>query len=160
MVDIQSKEVIDKISDELKLQPAMQIPRALAEKIQLVYNVNPKSRNHTAFTAQRIVNGTTTMTTLPTDRQFFVTSFSLSNQSDAVADNIQIILVATPLGRGQAVLATLSKLSLTAYSGEIVVTLAEPMPLEPGSLITVGSTFTVGASNSAAGCTGFFTDPQ
>jgi len=40
-LDIQSKEVIDKISDELKVQPALAIPRELSDKIQLVYAVNP-----------------------------------------------------------------------------------------------------------------------
>ena len=42
MVDIQAKEVIDKISNELKIQPALKIPRKIKEDIQLIYNVNPE----------------------------------------------------------------------------------------------------------------------
>jgi len=42
MTDIQSKEVIDKISEDLKIQPAMKIPREIMDKIQLSYNVNPE----------------------------------------------------------------------------------------------------------------------
>jgi len=41
MVDIQSKEIIDKMSDDLKVQPAMQLPRELGKQILPVYNVNP-----------------------------------------------------------------------------------------------------------------------
>lgn len=41
-LDIQSKEVIDKISQDLKVQPSLSIPRELMDKIQLVYGVNPE----------------------------------------------------------------------------------------------------------------------
>ena len=78
MVDIQSKEVIDKISDELKIQPAMAIPRALAEKIQLVYAVNANPIVNVVANAERSTTGATNVFTTSPTKNFFLTGLLIS----------------------------------------------------------------------------------
>lgn len=160
MVEIQSKEVIDKISDELKIQPALIIPRELMDKIQLVYNINSPNRDSIIRSVSRSTTGSSTLFTTSATRPFFLTSATLVNQSDVTADNTAISLVATPFGQATINPILLNKLTTTVFSGQISQRYDPPILLARSSSITLGSTFTVGASISGASITGFETDPQ
>ena len=161
MVDIQSKEVIDKISDELKIQPSMEIPRELGKNIQLNYDVNPLR-----FVNEiNIINRTTTASaatvfTTPSDRDFFLTGVTLANVSDATADNTTIALNIT-LESGVVVsIILLRKLTTTAFDKVVTNDFTIPIKLLRGSPITFINAFTVGASVSSVITIGYTTDPQ
>lgn len=155
MVEIQSKEVIDKISDELKVQPSMAIPRELAKDIQLVYNINPDNHEDVL----RSTFNTATLFTVPTSQQdFFLTgSFITSssvNQSASQADT----LIITPKGKTPVIInaAYTSTPATGVNTNTSNITLSKPIQLEAGSLITA----TVGSSASVITITGFLVNKQ
>lgn len=87
MVEHQAKEVIDKISTDLKIQPALKIPRAIAEKIQLSYNINPERR---VLSAKGFANNATSATILTSSstKDTYLIGFSISVSKDAVSDSV------------------------------------------------------------------------
>jgi len=88
MVDIQSKEVIDKISDELKIQPSLNVPREIGKNIQLTYNVNPTQ--YTVKTATVTLSDGTVgnmFTTHATKRTFLIGG-QISISKDVVATSV------------------------------------------------------------------------
>lgn len=160
MVDIQSKEVIDKISDELKIQPALQIPRGLSKDIQLTYEVNPQKNISVAADAAKLATGTEVLMTTPTDRDFYLTTAILSGQADVLCDNVSISLNAQLKGKVSNEILRLAKISLTVFSGQIAITFPQPMLLDRGTTILIASTFSAGACSFAGTITGYVTDPQ
>lgn len=160
MVDHQSKEVVDKMSDELKIQPAMALPRQIVNSIQPVYNVNPLNRENIARTASRGTTGTTTILAIPTDRPFFLTSAHLNFQCNATANSTAYSITITPFGAVNTHAIRIGKLTTTATTLSESITYINGLRLEPGSLISINQTFTVGASIITGGFTGFTTDPQ
>lgn len=156
VLEIQSKEVIDKISDELKVQPALEIPRQLAPNIQLTYGVNPL----------RIVNivkslaAAGTMYTTPLDRDFYLTFASASatiSSATSVTPGITIVLA------GQALIKILgvnmaAPAGVTGMCQAVSADFSTPILLEKGSTIVVT---TLGAADSGFfSIAGYTTDPQ
>ncbi len=159
MVDIQSKEVIDKISDELKIQPALEIPRQISKEIGLVYTVNPMpdgivKSSSTANTGTRIIF------TTPTDRDFFMTSSFLGYTCDATCDSITYSLNILPKGRALANVVILSKQTLTTTTENTNFVFPNPILLERGSNINMIQTFSAGTSVINGSISGFEKDPQ
>ena len=93
-LDIQSKEVIDKISDELKVQPALSIPRELMDKIQLVYGVNPERHIKSIRGVLADATSGSFFTTHATKRTFMIGA-SLSITKDVVNDSTRSTLQAS-----------------------------------------------------------------
>ena len=161
MTDIQSKEVIDKISDELKIQPALVIPRAISKDIQLVYNVNPKRTINIVKKASSSTTGTTTIFTTPSDRDFFLTGFAMSVSCNVTADSTRYFVSATPFGIANVSIGEIEKQSVTALSHlHVSKQYNFPMLIERSSAIVLSQTFTVGASFMVVNLEGFTTDPQ
>jgi len=162
MVDIQSKEVIDKISDELKVQPSLEIPRRLMDKIQLVYGVNPDYREKMRFaTATRITTGASTILTSNTTKRTFLTGLYFNYQHDVVADSTGFTITATPIAtRAVTNVVNLVKITLTAKQDRVSITFNPPMELAPNTSVVMNQTFTVGVGVMAGGVTFFETDPQ
>jgi len=159
-MEIQSKEVIDKISDELKLQPAMKIPRELMEKIQLVYNVNPKRVVNVARGTTSTTTGEVSAFVTPTDRDFFLTHINISTASDVVCDNTRIAVLVTPEGNTRLRILSIVKETLTVHQESAQLALVPPLKVERGSNITLQTIFTVGFNERTIEILGFFTDPQ
>jgi len=86
MVEIQSKEVIDKISEDLKTQPAFNIPRELAKQIQLVYDINP-SRTLKCVNAVVADNTAGTIHTADSKKRTFVVAVNMSVNKSALNDS-------------------------------------------------------------------------
>jgi len=160
MVDIQSKEVIDKISDELKVQPSLQIPRELMKQIQLVYNVNPTRIVNVLESASGSVSGNTVAFTTPATQDFFLTGVTISTISDATADNTSILGFCTLEGKASANFITIVKLTTTAHEQTSVIEFNPPLKLERNTTVGVFTSFTVGANTKAINIIGFVTDPQ
>lgn len=160
MVDIQSKEVIDKMSDELKVQPSMALPRRLSDSIQPVFEVGNPKVNTIVETASKGGTGTGTVFTVPTGVNFYLTSCYFTYACDVVCDSTAYQLKITPIGKAEKNLINFRKNTLTKQDALIYPSYANGIQLEPGSLVTITHTFTVGVSNIVGGVIGYTTDPQ
>lgn len=162
MVDIQSKEVIDKMSDELKIQPSMALPRALVNTIQPVYSVNPDHKKGVAISSGRAATGSGVVFATPAGKDFFLTSCHMSYMCDATADSTLYELRCNPVGNnGQTInVLRFNKLTTTAANQTQSIAIDPPLQLERGSSILIVQTFTVGTSNITGGITGYSVDPQ
>lgn len=116
MVDIQSKEVIDKIADELKIQPAEAIPRKLNDSIQPTYNVNPRK-------VIKVINGgasdsvSTQIFATNSKKITYITAISMSVSKDVVSPSIVSGVSGTPFGEASKTLLNVRYEPLTAMSG-------------------------------------------
>lgn len=162
MVDIQSKEVIDKISDELKVQPAMQIPRALAKDIQLVYNVEPpRVQKDFGHTGRVTSSGTTAIFIASAKKRTFLTGFTVSYEKDVSSDGVSVTVQATIKGNASAdTILRLESITLTAKSEFVSVQLENPIELEPSTAVNLIKAFTLGVLVSGATVSVYTTDPQ
>jgi len=160
MVDIQSKEVIDKISDELKVQPAMEIPTKIAKEIQLVYDISPRNSVLIVKQGDRATSGSTTVHTAHATRDTYLTGLQFSWDFDATADNLQATIKITPEGKGSVEIVNIKKLTTTANQGSTQLHINPPILLEKATTITLNSTFTVGAGTMSGTALMYETDPQ
>jgi len=160
MVDIQSKEVIDKISEELKIQPALSIPREISKNIQLTYGVNPKLVSLIVRDGTRTLTGSEVIFTTSSVSDFYLVSVAISNQSNATADNTSVFIQGTPRGKAVQNFLLLSKLTTTATTSQNSINPVIPVLLDRASTIVFGSAFTVGASSTSINLIGYEVDPQ
>lgn len=160
MAEHQSKEIIDKISDELKVQPAGEIPKQLSKDIQYVYNVNPKNIVNMSGTVGATATGTNNFFTTPPNKDFYLTSASLSIEENSVSDNIQTLMRCLIPSGETITLINFFKLATTATSKEMSVVFNPPILLKRNSSISVTNSFTVGSAVKSGCITGFTTDPQ
>jgi len=159
-MDIQSKEVIDKISDELKVQPAMTIPRELAKQIQLVYAVNPiRNIRIQAGDITDSASGIMHTTHATKDTWLVACSLSVSKDVNSTSTFSRVVcpVRAQPSGESQIVVRYEP---LTANNISEVITFNEPILLKKGAECTVTNSSAV-ASIDATGTIWFYeTDPQ
>lgn len=158
MVEIQSKEVIDKISDELKIQPSLKIPRTLQDKIQLSYNINPKHE----FIVREAKNSVTTTLTLfvvpAAPKRFFLTRAFISYAKDASSDNVEVDLFVNPVNNASLDLLSLVSITLTAVTDHQEMTFDPPVELDPGTNVLIVGATTVGAIQKSGMIEGFLVD--
>jgi len=160
MVDIQSKEVIDKISETLKVQPAMQIPRALAKDIQLVYDVNPPVISSFGDSVGKATTTTVTLATAEANRRTFLSSVYMSYMKDSTSDGTSMDVRTTSIDGSTRVLLRIDVLTTVADSGRLSISFPNPIELLPGATVTMIGAFTVGTQTQTGGITGFTIDPQ
>jgi len=164
MVDIQSKEVIDQISEELRVQPALMIPRVLSKDIQLVYEVLKRERAVNIFdTNGASTTGTITLFTVPSRERgrFFLTHASLDVTSDVSADNTTTFMsmqtapndLFSNIARN---IIELPKQTLTVTTSGRNIDFNTPVELAPNTNVTMTNTFTAGASRMNGIVLGFF----
>ena len=91
-------------------------------------------------------SGTLTLFTTPSDKDFYLCSFTISLAKDSTCDTASgvISLSATIDGVSQR-LASLAVLTLTAQSINQVVSLQYPLKVDRNTAISINGTFTVGA---------------
>ncbi len=162
MVEHQSKEVVDKISDELKIQPALKIPRELGKDLQLVYNVNPIHANRLLGSLARTTTATSpgsNIAVLSTSKQSHITGIHLQNQSDVTADNTSIEIRAVLLGATRNIIQFL-KITTTVFDKSTYITFDPPLKPDIGTNIVFVNAFTAGVSVSAIQVYGYDTDVQ
>ena len=161
MVDIQSKEVIDKISDELKIQPALQIPRQLAKDIQLVYGINPERLVQAVSSSSSDATASTIYTTSTTKRTFLIGA-QLSLSKDVLATSLNARIDCVPLRSGVAVDIVKIRLEpLTVAQGlNDDIHISIPMELEKGSILQIRSSTAIGSIDMSAVILFYETDPQ
>lgn len=159
---IQSKEVIDKISEELKVQPAMKIPRELADKIQLVYHVNSNSTNFiTTKTANANNSVSEIIMTTSTERDTFLTGMGLSMLKDVNGTSNSSSIRATPFGKAETSVMSMRYLGVgVANDRTEFFNLQNPIKLERGTTITVTNAAAVATIQTSGQIYFYETDPQ
>lgn len=104
--------------------------------------------------ATRATTGAGSVFVTPTDKDFYLTYTSFSNQSDVVADNTSIDMRATINGAVRR-LQDLSKLTTTAFSGNISINFMPAIKIDRGTNIQINTSFTVGASTTSGVIAGY-----
>ena len=160
MVDIQAKEVIDKISEDLKVQPAMAIPRELAKQIQLIYNVNPVRNVQIATgTASDATSGIIHTTSAVKDT--FLIAANISVAKDVVNTSLETFLVATAAASNLGLqLMRLKYEPVTAGQFSMSQSFPIPIKLRRSTTITIENTTAIASIDAAASILFFETDPQ
>lgn len=159
-LDIQSKEIIDKISEELKVQPSLKIPRELMDKIQLVYSVNPErlvvSKIGTASDATTV----TIHTTHATKRTFLIGA-QLTIAKDVVSTSLfSAINIIGVDGRATTFIRIRTEPVTAAQGLTESISLSIPIEVEKSSIINIVNSTATG-SIDATGLIYFFeVDPQ
>ena len=159
MVEHQSKEVIDKISDELKMQPAMSIPREISKNIQLVYEVNPIRRVQVAVGVAVDTTSATVFTTHAT-KDTFVTSISLSVSKDVVNTSAASRVQLFPVGGAVVHVVRINYEPVTAGSHDKTVLFNPPIKLERNSVVNIINLTGLASIDASAIVTFYETDPQ
>ncbi|HEC65382.1 MAG TPA: hypothetical protein ENI23_08810 [bacterium] len=147
------------MSEDLKIQPALALPRNVINSIQPVYNVNPERIVNIVRSQNRATTGISIIFATPTVRKFFLTGAWLSYNHNVTADSVGVTISITIDGVQQFILAS-EKLSLTAVKEHMEISFPFPILIDKGTNILIAQTFSVGAGNIRAGIIGYTTDPQ
>jgi len=139
MTDIQSKEVIDKVSQDLKIQPSMAIPRTLGKDIQLVYSVNPFVKAM-QVKGNSLVDGTsaTIFTTHPT-KKTFITGIQITVSKDVVSTSIfsQVLgsVLTAPASSSNLFLIRYEPVTANQFTNSFDFT--QPIEMVPNTAVTL-----------------------
>ena len=160
MAQIHNSETTKRILDDAGIQTSRDdVPNQLASKIVPVLISNPnRSGSMIIESGSRTTTGSTTVFTTPSNKDFYLTDITLTNVSNAAADNTSITVTAVD-HRGQAkILIYMPKITLTAHSQTITKTFPVPILLSRSSVISQTSSFAAGVSTTATTITGFVVD--
>ena len=161
MVDIQSKEVIDKISDELKVQPALVIPRELSKQIQLSYGVNPPKNIQGSAVVNLSDSSSVTIITAHAIKRTFITGAWLSIAKSVAATSLFTELIFTPRHSNAATsIIRVRYEPVTAGSFTQHVEFPHPIELLQGSVVGIINSTAVASIDVSAAITFYETDPQ
>lgn len=160
MVEIQSKEVIDKMSEDLKIQPALALPRMLGNAIIPVFDAGPRKacniiKNSTVSDA---VLGT--LYTTPSDKDFYLNSVSLSVTKDAGNTSIASYIELTDVFGNVTKCIVLRYEPSTAGSHHDSICFPMPIKLKKGTTISIKNTASTASIDTNATITGFTVDLQ
>jgi hypothetical protein len=160
MATINNSELFKELKDGIKLQQLRDvIPSQLADKVVPVMEVNPKLLRRANIVRQTtITNGTTaTIYGTPTDKDFFLTTATLTFIKDVTATTTLISLRATVDGVVQHIL-TIPSLTLTVHSGEVAISLPSAVKIDKGTNIIIASATNVGNISISGNITGYTVD--
>jgi len=155
MAKIRNIFLLKRFTDFLRLKVGDMLGAEVSPIIIPTINIPVDNRVVEIRSGARATTGTTTIFTTDERRRTFLTGITLMNQSDVTADNTAIAVQATEKGKTQINFLNLRKITLTAFNGITNLILDPPVELEPNTTIAISSTFTVGASTSAATITFF-----
>lgn len=158
-LEIQSKEVIDKISEDLKVQPAQKIPRKLSKDIQLTYDCNaPKKLTLASLDLSDTESAT--IHTCDSKKRTFLMGANLTYSKDAANTGLFSSISITPLGKATADFLILRYEPTTAGNGFAQYNGQCGLELEKGSEILLNHGSDV-ASIDGSACVYFYEeDPQ
>jgi len=160
MVEHQSKEVVDKIAEVLKIQPATAFPKDVKEGIQPVFDINPERITTIVVRQGTTSTNTLTVFTTPANQDFYLTSAQISYTKDVSSDNVAVNLTITPELSGAAdELIELVSQTLTVKDDHSAMNFSQPIKLQRGSTITLAGGFTVGTMTKVGIITGYSLDP-
>jgi len=158
MVEIQSKEVIDKISDDLKIQPSMTIPRELMKQIQLSYNVNPVRKPR--FTFGSVSDGTSATiftTSLVKDTWIMGAHLAVTKDVNSISTSTTVQVISVD---SSGAFLRIAYEPATAGNHVSSIMLSKPMLLRRGSVVTVNNSNGTASIDAAATIYFYETDPE
>lgn len=162
MVNINNISTIKELRKAAQIPNSEGVPLRLAESIVPVININPAhDRSVTLLrTATRTATGVATIYTTDTIKRTFITGITLSLSANVTADNTSAFVTATLLSDVTArTVLLIEKQSVTAVSGlSLSVSFPVPLELNPGSVISHTSTFTVGGASYTTSIYGYEVD--
>jgi hypothetical protein len=160
MATIYNSDLTKEIRDGAKIQVSVDnIPSQLADKVVPVMEVNPKLLRRVNIIRHNNSTNATTVTiyTTPSDRDFYLTSATLSTHKDATSTALFSALSAT-IGGLTTYFMQLGFLSLTADSKSIALNFSIPIKVDRGSNIQVLNSTAVANVTSFASITGYIDD--
>lgn len=160
MVDIQSKEVIDKMSQDLKVQPSMMLPRELGKMIIPVYNVNPVAGLFTIRSGTASDATTATIIATSSTKRTFLTSINLSVAKSVASPSIVSTVQAFVIGKGNQNIHQIRYEPLTAGQFTDSITYPIPIELEQGTNVLVTNSSATASIDTTATISFFEVDPQ
>lgn len=162
MQEIRNSRVARELREAAQLQLATDhLPMKLADYVMPTIEVNPRLvrvQNVIAHTS-RSTTGTSTVYTVPSDRDFYLCMAQMSASFDATADSTNSFLTVT-LDDGAANLRPiqLMKQTTTATAHNQAVFFNPPIKLKRGSTVGLNLSFTVGSGNGSANVSGYVVD--
>lgn len=157
MATINNSETIKRILNDASIQTAVDdVPNELGKTVVPVLISNPAKEENLVWAnniSSSSIAGMVIYTT-PNNKDFYLTYLNLSNQSDATADNTEIIVRAN-MGGVLRDLINMSKLTTTAFTDNIISNFTIPIKIDRGSNIVLRNVFTAGTSTSAVCLAGY-----
>lgn len=148
MATIYNSDLSKELVDGARIQQNRDIiPNQLAEKVVPVMEVNPKllRRINLLVGGTSTTTGTKTIYTTLTDRETFLTGFSISFIKDVTCDSATGSYLLTAVINGTTVnLSSMAIITLTAQSSLNNYTFAHPIKLDKGTAISFTGSFTAG----------------
>lgn len=160
-MEIQSTEIKQGIINATKINPSVnKIPSTLGNQIIPTLEVNPLINAICDVVAQTTASNTTAATiyTTPTDKDFYLTSLTLSIIKDATSTST-FSDVRTTINGASVILTRIAGFTLTAQNSNMSLTLPIPVKLDRGVAITVNNGTNV-ANITSIGCIQGFTQSK
>lgn len=159
MVDVRNAEALAAIRKAAQLQVlGDKVPLRLSETVAPVMEMNPEllRRCNVVANTSRSTTGTSTVYTVPSDKDFFLTSAQMSASYDATADSTNSFLTVTlDDGASSARPLQLMKQTTTASSLTQGLSFVPPIKLKRGTTVGLNLSFSVGSGNGSANITGY-----
>lgn len=150
----QNELSLRQICEDLKINWSEMPSQSLENGIKQVLVVNPDRKCLISVNNGRTTTGTTTIYTLPADRDFYLNDCYLSFEKNAACDATGVLLRYT-LENGETDDLFLSTLALTASSMQLSRSFPKGIKLKRGSTISLILNFTAGAMTASAGASGY-----
>ncbi len=163
MVDHQSKEVVDKMSEELKIQPALLLPKKIVDSIQPVYVVNPvPGHSATAQIKSATISDLTlgVIHTTHIKKETFLVGAILSISKDVVSNSLFASIKITPIGSTSLPVIRIRFEPITAGEHTQTINFPVPIKLERGTTIEIENQSATASIDISASVNFYEVDPQ
>lgn len=157
MVNVYNTSVFNEALKFLNVRDAQFFDNNIGNKLNLVYQIPILSQQNRYITATS--TGSQTIYTTPAEKDFYLTSATVSIIKDATCDMATgaVVILVTVNGVQSAVIG-ISTLTLTAQSDSVSVSFKYPIKIDRSSTVVMGGTFTAGACVRTGCITGFLSD--
>lgn len=160
MATLYNSDLTTEMRDVGKIQISRDaIPNQMADKVVPVIDVNPKHARITniAKCTTQTAYGDVTLYTTPTNKDFFLTGFTINYQKDVVSDNAALDLYVT-IGGAVTKIFGFKPITLTVGQESATYTFLNPMKLDKGTTITFTGAGTVGVLGRGASIYGYLVE--
>jgi hypothetical protein len=160
MVEHQSKEVIDKLSRDLKIQPALSLPKNVVNSVQPIFNVNP-DRELKAVLGSAIDAASNTIFTTDSKKETYIAGVGVTVSKDASATSNLTTVRAIPYGASStSYIFAMRYEPLTAGQFTSYFTFPHPMRIKKGSTVTITNSTAIASIDASAVIYYYEIDPQ
>ena len=161
MATIYNSQLTKELTQGAKIQVSRDsIPTQLADKVVPVMEVNPKLLRRSNIVKTGTANNATTTTvyTIPTTQDFYLTSATLSMIKDVTATSVESTLTATVEGVDTKLMSIVG-ITLTVQDDQMTLSFPIPIKIDRGTNIRVTNSTNV-ANCKAIACIHGYLDEQ